>query len=581
MLQIAIVAVIVVTSLYVIAVSSWTTLFSDQWRIYDTYFSVPFPESLLVSQNGHHPVFPGLLFFADIHMAGANNYLINTLGIALALALCIWWTSEILKDQELDPLMRLAATGPVWLATFWLGNARVLIHGNESLHVYPVLLALIAIATSASSKSQTSDGAFFRGWWIVIIAGLVATFSFGFGIIVWVVAAFLEWMVSRNVRRTFSLIAIMLAVLGLYLFGLPGSGSAMSITLAPLRILADSATWLGAPLVSALKPFANTSDYVDFFPAAAILGGFGLVATAILSLRRMWTTRVSSRLEAMAVATVLFGAGCSFLVALARGEYFAQFPGQVAAPRYIPWSSAFWAALLILGGLSIQRRNGGSPRLRILWVGVCAAIPFVLLPSQEGANAEYKKVQSRGTALGLLVGARDDLAVQQHLFPRPEVVYRVSQKLERRGLSVFSITGAPLLGRSLDDVYSTGVNPTHNISLGLNLELVNSIHGEPAARLSARLDRALAARLSSQILVTNTTGNIVGIGQVHGHRHLVARRLGLLGDLHPAYAAYVAPISAEETYTVYGVLDDESLAVPVATFGPEDVPRSRASSDPS
>ena len=40
-------------------------LHADQWRIIADYELLPFPASLLESQNGHRPVIPGLLHYIN------------------------------------------------------------------------------------------------------------------------------------------------------------------------------------------------------------------------------------------------------------------------------------------------------------------------------------------------------------------------------------------------------------------------------------------------------------------------------------------------------------------------------------
>lgn len=563
----------VTSSLYVIAVAGWTTLFSDQWRIYNTYFSQPFPESLLVSQNGHHPVFPGLLFFADIYLAGARNYLINTLGIVFALFVCIWWSRVIRNDRELDRPLKLAAIALVWLSVFWLGNARVLVHGNESLHVYPIFLALFSAASALHCGSIVSGRATTRRLLIVIAAGAIATFTFGFGIVLWLVAILLGWMLHPDFRQSLALIVSTIAVFGLYVFGLPGDGLARrGLTFTPGEVLVDSATWLGAPFARALQPFAHRAKVFglptfDLLTLAAILGGIGLLATALLCIRGLWLRRITSRLEAITTAIVLFGAGCSVLVAIARGEYFNQFPGQVVSPRYVPWSAAFWAALLILGAIGIERWGGRPTLPKGVWLSASLVLTVLLLPTHHGRNSEFKKHQSTEVALGLLVGARDDSMVQQHLFRRPAVVYKVSQVLEQRRWGVFSEDLASILGKPLKESYTIQERPAGRISPGLRVEAVAAVDA-PGARLTARLNRAFADRLSPRVLVTDSDGRVVGIGHLRGRRHRLARSVGLLGDIQPSFAVYIAPYSAEKRYTVYGVLEHKDRAAYITSVGP-------------
>src|SRR3546814_10313979 len=93
-------------------------------------------------------------------------------------------TDTLFPDTTLfrsaDWRAKAAARLALVLGVSWLGNIRVLAHGNESVHAYCVTLFL-AIGLHALSKARTGRGGIVDAA-LAAACGLAAAFSFGSGI---------------------------------------------------------------------------------------------------------------------------------------------------------------------------------------------------------------------------------------------------------------------------------------------------------------------------------------------------------------------------------------------------------------
>ena len=94
------------SSLITIANYAWPQLAFDQFRSYTYYLGMPFPDNVLMLENGHRPIIPALLRVAEIHAFAANQYLQIAFGATCAtlaatiIALSAW------RESGTDTLVR-------------------------------------------------------------------------------------------------------------------------------------------------------------------------------------------------------------------------------------------------------------------------------------------------------------------------------------------------------------------------------------------------------------------------------------------------------------------------------------------
>jgi hypothetical protein len=555
-------AIIVASSVYALWVGSWTIIAFDQWRIYADYLSRPFPSSILAVQNGHRPVVPGLFFLADLYLFGANNYFLSAVGIVLAFLLAGCWSWLAWRETETDLATRALCGGLPWIFVFWLGNSRTLGHGSEAIQNFLALDGLL-LGVGATLASRTADrGLHGRPWLSYALAAsvgcLIATFSFGSGIV--------SWPVTIGVGLLAGAPAAVLVVLGGGLLGsllmYAGVSSNVGTGLSPVGLfetLLDAAVWLGSPLSRVITPFRsiNPDTLVDVY--CAVLGAIGLLLALVLVTRWSLRRQAASDLENWCIAVIAFAAGTALLVALARGTYFSELPAQRVAPRYVIWSSVFWAGLLILLGLEATRRKRRlSTRT---WQGAVALVTLGLLPAHNARNMEYGKYQLEHALIAVGLNIRDD-EMTKRLHPRPQEVYTLADWLRVRGFGINSWRLLGAMEQPLDPVYRV----TSTNAIGATPPAL-TFAGLPEGR-ALHFSGTVADRqgLSSQLVALDEEGVVRGVGRIGGEGHQLARRVGFLAPVRPLYFGSIPRYSDGSRYTIVALARDGRSAVRLAVI---------------
>lgn len=366
----------------------------DQFRLYGFYLSLPFPDNILQLENGHRPILPALVRLLEIHLFDASQTLQTITGIGLAALTCLLIVGSILKQNYPRPLCAAGILLTV-LGVFWLGSARMLTHGNESVHTYGVTLA-VTLAALAVWCAHTRKRSFFIA--MATLACAAATFSFGPGLASFVAVIILMLML-RMPWRWFLWPAVGLLVCFLAYFSLPGGdGVRNTIAFRPLETLIVIMRWLSSPLILAgalfqdppLHPGAGAASYFPSIlrfdwrgPLPTVVGFIGAATFCLLCLRALFTKDIN-RVAAIAFMLGLFALGTAAIVALGRLDYFVQLPGQIFDLRYIVWPCFFWLALGLLA-INGAARRASSSRSHISSIATCLVAIIVVswIPSQR------------------------------------------------------------------------------------------------------------------------------------------------------------------------------------------------------
>lgn len=389
--------------------------YADSWRFLGHFASTAFPANILTPDNGHHEVFPNAVRVAELHWFGANQWLQIGIGVTLLLsALAVAWR---MLRQEQPPALRAAAMLIVAAGLCWLGNVRTLMHANESVHAYAVVMCLIAGLWCLAKGGDEPPGvlpALMAG-----VLGLVAAFCFGSGIACF--AAFL--IVAQLLQARLPAMAVLAAMLMVTLMFLLIS-SAPKAAMPVLQPIGQAELWLRwlsgpwlyavwpaldpaiaaqlsiAPLRHGVQSIAQLSQ-TTLGPATMSrwphlgIGIAGIAALAFCTWRAQGDRRPSI---ALGLGLAWFGCAVGALIAIVRFHYFQAEPAQLLAPRYIVWSSLFWCGL---GLLALAQARIPLTAALTACLAVC-----VLLPSQAWMAKlgwHMRQVADR-TALAAAVG---------------------------------------------------------------------------------------------------------------------------------------------------------------------------------
>ncbi len=544
----------VASGLHGIYEGSWTVLTKDQWRFYTDYFALGFPKNVVVLQNGHRTLIPGLVRLADMQLADASNRLVITVGVLLTLVTASLVSLLMWRERSLSTTFRMACICLTGVFFFWLGNIRILGHDpviTYSLVVLPFTMAILALARVGDIPETATAGGLLM---VIGLACLVATFSMAFGLVTWPAVLIVAVVLHLPPRRIAFLAACFAVSLGLYFLLPRGPHVPSSFTLDPVEILVRTLTWLGSPLFHIAQSFGFENTQLQIGTLCPMLGAAALIVVAVLAVRAYVHARRLSHLETWSLAVTTFGIGCAVLVSVARHRH-ADTPGIWVAWRYLPWVSVFWLGLLVHLGLLAER----LPRLRLrgAWMGFALVVPLLLFPmhraaAQKHLAAKYRTIES---ALGLVVGVHDDKAVTDMLYPTAETVYELAELLRPRKLAMFAWDVSDFMGAQVEQTFDIVELPEVRGSVFTKVSFHDRTqHGGRFEGWAVGGD-GLPAR---HVVVTNEAGQIQGLARFTRWRPGLAARFNVNPNVRAFFFGYIREYRESENYRFYVVLEGRS-----------------------
>jgi hypothetical protein len=434
----------------------------DQYRLYPLYLGLPFPDSALQLENGHRPILPSLIRLAEIHWFDANQSLQIGAGLSfllLAFAMLAW---AAVRECGLSALQKATALLFSTLGLWWLGNARILMHGNELVHAYLVILSMVCMALAVHAARGTRSIAWLG---FASLCAVAASFSFGSGLACFP-ALFVSAFVVRLPPRAMVVPALTVAgVLGSYLLGLPGSDGARNMmAMDPLASLDAVVMFLSSPWMNAWLGLADpaflpgfqegvveagggllvdwTSALATLFGANGLrqesrfIGAAGLIAWSSMLFRAWRKGTALGRIDLLALTMATFGVGVAALVSITRLPLFLSHPPSVLADRYLPWSCLFWLGL----ALSLSCSIGATWRKQIATSTLALLCTLALIPTHwlfaRWSATVHRNIQQSAVAAQL--GIWDGQVFPDGPDARKEDVLQTIDLLRARHLSMFS-----------------------------------------------------------------------------------------------------------------------------------------------
>lgn len=504
--------------LHAITTLGLTELYADQWRQYLVYVSQPFPANVLVADNGHRTVFPSLIRVAELHWLDGNQLLQLASGALFAVATLIVTANLAWREHQANPAVRAAAVALMAFALFWLGNARMLLHGNEASHLYLIILCLVG-ALALVAPADAGIGRLLGA----CLLGVVATLSFGAGPAVFVAVA-IVLLIQRRYRDMAVILAGLGVVLAAYVVVPGGDGVRNAIELRPIDNAHTSATWLASMWVTLLAPFtqvgaggslpavlgpvaqALAAAYESTFGPvgrhhgpASIIGWVGVLSLFWMS-GHSWRAGGAGPLRALGLGVAWFSLGVAGIVSLARLGYFAKLPEQIFANRYVPWSCLFWCGVL-LAALSAPAVRAAAARRGMTAgvVGTIVALIFVLGILTTPGHRVWAGIVQNGVRLasaGFASGVVDaDRSLGETVFAE---VQSAIGPLRAARVSAFAWPEALRVGSTL-----TAAEPAAGIELVelRSTTVSNRLGGGSATRIEAQFKRTADVRMPERLSI--------------------------------------------------------------------------------
>lgn len=255
-----------------------------------------------------------------------------------------------------------------------------------------------------------------------IVAAIVASYSFGAGLVIWGVGGILltQYAIQRSKQVYIYLgfwIATCIATLIIYFIGYestPADSTAQSAIQHPLQYLLYILAYLGGPII----PFHGT---------AAIGAGVCGIACSVLLVRTFERNVLLTDMRVrFALSLMVLAFGCAALTGLKQWPEGAD---QAISSRYLMWPTMYWIGILILSVNS-------AVSLRFNGVFRTAVIVFALFGTALGAY----HADERHDAFELGKEALRTNTIELHLlymYPSLDVPQEMRDDLVRYQLSIF------------------------------------------------------------------------------------------------------------------------------------------------
>jgi hypothetical protein len=485
--------------------------------------------SLARPHGGHRLLVPRLLYLAEYEFFDGRNLFLVGVGVALQLVLAAIVARAVWAERR-----RSGAA----LTAFGLGLVAMLAFSATQLEnfVRPWnvhwFLANAAVAVSLAAGLRVGDAVRSRseasawGWWLVASAAAwVASYSMATGLLGWPLLLLLGFLLRWWPRLRVAICLEGALAIALYLRGTRVLEAGSSLESGGAFV-----EWLLACLGSPVSWLSRD--------AGIALGLGATLAAAALSLRLVAGRSAASRSECLLVGLMLFSWGAAALIALGRTSLW---PESWEAARYQTIVLLFWLSLILLALLALRGERPHQRVLRpLLMLATAIWLAAAVLPGHfrqaEVIGSFAAKVRAANLALLFGVSHRPDYV---HLLTFSDRRLGLDSAaahwgfLHKRGLGVFSDPRRDLMGRVMDEAFSTA-DPGRCRGEVTRAERVPTRSGS-ALRLRGWAWDVAASRPPSYLVATDARRSIVGLGTP------LRRKRGPLGwraDERPEWHGY-------------------------------------------
>lgn len=583
------------TTLVAIVNFGWRQPMFDQWREAETFIGLPFPANVLQIANGHRPVIPNLIRVAEIRWLADDQLLQITIGTLAAFACAGLLAATAWRERSLGPARRAFGVLVAVLGILWLGNARRLLHGNESLHGYlPTVFALGAVLL----VQRVRAGRPFTAIAGATALSVLATFSFGLGLASFCAVIALLVVMRRPWSESIMPALTLLICFVLYTYLMPGSAAVRtSVGVAPVQIGAILAQWLASPWHNAWLdlattgepmepwvqwPFRALSDSARFVESrigigpdtVCLLAGIAGVALFAASTWNVYRRRgQASTLELLAVGAGTYAFVSGALTVVGRLSYLQQLPGQIYADRYLLWPSLFWSSIALL--LIAQLPPLRSAFARGAAAAVMLALPIVFVVTQNN-GAIWSAIVYRGAqknAAFLRSGVFDRASFSGEDIPLEDQLREVALLREHR-LAMFADAAWQRVGTSWTGTLSADRDVTIQVRW---IDLVaDPSAATPAGHLEGVVLQGLRQLRHRQLAILTTDHRIAGLAE-YSFISPVSAALQLRFPPKRGFDGYVHDFDPTRDYLLAALDLDANSGIVLAKIAPLIAPpRARA-----
>lgn len=402
---------------------------------------------LWAQHNEHRLIFPRLLMLAlavpshwNIHWELAANVV---LAVQLWMVLCLQAraSGKMLYKESNEPVYLLFA-----LLVFSLSQWGNWFLGWQLQEFMNALAAAIALCALCWRRFPI------LGMVVAACFGIVATYSFANGLLIWPIGLFLLWLqrADRAPHLRDQYIAwcgVSVAVIAAYLAGYEAPPHHTSLLRAlgqPVQCVLYALAYLGQPVGQAADLLSIVLEILGLGsgPGAGalsiLMGILGLLLWAV-TLAQLHFSEVPSRSLLPWVGLAAYALGTAALTALGRVDDGVE---QALSSRYVTMANFLWFAIAAQSYWAGRVVEGSLTRRALpVKVGVlCAAL---LVASLAGAYRWTERFHAYSALRSELLHGDDVDALRPLYPPDPALILERRPLLEAQGLGIFKVHATP------------------------------------------------------------------------------------------------------------------------------------------
>ncbi len=458
---------------------------SDFWQLYKRALTHSWLQTALVKYGPHSIFFPTFFWLTTLRFFHGEQEPLIISGILLLFITVSLLLIPIWRDKSVSLTAKLLSTLVLVVSNFWMGRSVITGSGGFNC-ICSLVMAGAAVAFLLLPVLCGESNHRVLAIAIVVGAAFIACFSFGSGFALWPTILLLGWCL--RLRRS-SLVVLTLAGLvaaAIYVM-LPGDKAPIE-ALASLPAMAGNGfAWLcqiiAAPVAYAtaawrppllLNETVESRIWIGLGAAGLILALF-TIARAVIR-RDIGQSSVS--FTGLALTTFILFVGICIVgpLALTRGK-----PPEVDAPRYLFWTTFFWAGLVLL----LIARAEKARRLR--WIGLCTPLVMSVFafPSHQqwAVHSKYAQILSIDAATSLINRVRDIETLKIIAPVYTEFPYMVAPQLQAHRLDMFAGGLQDWIGLNEAGLFAGRQKPEGLTGTCRVSKLVQGDNGAPAARI--------------------------------------------------------------------------------------------------
>jgi hypothetical protein len=550
--------IFLVSGVVYLCLGHWPVTHLDYWGMYGFALNHTWLESSLLKHGGHSLFFPSFFWLADLRFFRGDQQLLFGAGLTLLFVTTALLLVPVWRDKTVGLSAKIISTLVVIVGNFWMARSAITASGGFNC-ICSLVMTGAATAFLLLPKMRATSPRFFSAT-LIVVCGLVASFSFGAGLAIWPTLLVLAWCLRLPISSVALLAVAGLAAATVFVLIPPHH---LRFQVAPGVAFVWFCRLLGSPVSYAVFSWWPDTLFRHLIESSGLslyAGIVGLVLAAALLPQIVRRNVQRSSLEFTGLALTVFTVFTIALLVVGRADYF-YVNRSVEFPRYLFWSTLFWTGLLLV---AIQRAESKQWLRWPVWV-LALAVPVLVFPRhyKNGLHSRGAMIRAEYAATSLINGVCDDRQIRI-LGGDPKRLCRVAEQLRTRRLDMFADGLQDWIGLQEANLFRGGHKPEKLKGRCAVAALVRCDDGAPAARVSGRASKK-GDRIPRTLVIVDPAGVVRGVARASPTSPFINRTF-YWGKLNTnGFLGYIRDYNPQQKYTVRsadnGILSEEEIPV--------------------